>query len=41
MTEDQFWKSTPKKIQALFNVYKAVNGIDDKEDFDTIENINF
>jgi len=41
MTEEQFWKSTPKKLQALFTVYKTVNGIDDNEDFDTIDNINF
>jgi len=41
MTEEQFWKSTPKKLQALFCVYKTVNGIDDNEDFDTIDNINF
>ena len=40
MTEDEFWKSTPKKLQALFNVYKKVNGIDDK-DMDTIDNIVF
>ncbi|MEF2113484.1 MULTISPECIES: hypothetical protein [Clostridium] len=41
MSEVQFWKSTPKKLQALFKIYKAVNGIDDKEEFDTIDNINF
>ena len=41
MTEEQFWKSTPKKLQALFKVYKTVNGMDDREDFDTIDNINF
>lgn len=41
MTEEQFWKSTPKKLQALFQVYKAVNGIEDKEELDTIDNINF
>ena len=41
MTEEQFWKSTPNKLQALFKVYKTVNGIDDREDFDTIDNINF
>ncbi|WP_281063646.1 hypothetical protein [Acetoanaerobium pronyense] len=40
MTEDEFWKSTPKKLQALFNVYKKVNGIYDN-DMDTIDNIVF
>ena len=39
MTEEQFWKSTPKKLQALFNVYKKVNGIEDKEEFDYIDNV--
>jgi hypothetical protein len=29
MSEDEFWKCTPKKLQALFNVYKKINGIDD------------
>ena len=41
MTEEQFWKSTPKKLQALFNVYKRVNGIEDKEEFDSIDNVIF
>lgn len=41
MTEEQFWKSTPKKLQALFNVYKNVNGIEDKKEFDYIDNIIF
>ena len=41
MTEEQFWKSTPKKLQALFNVYKSVNGIEDKEELDYIDNIIF
>jgi len=41
MTEEQFWKSTPKKLQALFRVYKRVNGIDEEELFDYIDNIIF
>ena len=41
MTEEQFWSSTPKKLQALFQVYKKVNGIDDAEEFDHIDNIIF
>lgn len=41
MTEEQFWKSTPKKLQALFIVYKRVNGIEDKEEIDYIDNIIF
>jgi hypothetical protein len=41
MTEEQFWNSTPKKLQALFKVYKTVNGVEDKEDFGTIDNIIF
>ena len=41
MTEEQFWESTPKKLQALFKVYKKVNGIDEKKDFDAIDNILF
>lgn len=41
MTEEQFWKSTPKKLQALFSVYKRVNGIEDKEELDYIDNIMF
>ena len=41
MTEEQFWKSTPKKLQALFNIYKKVNGIGDKEEFDYIDNVLF
>jgi hypothetical protein len=41
MTEEQFWESTPKKLQALFKVYMKVNGIEDEEEFDTIDNILF
>ncbi len=37
MTEDQFWRSTPKKLQALFNVYKKVNGIEEEEELEYIE----
>jgi len=38
MTEEQFWKSTPRKLHGLFRIYKAVNGIDDNS-VDTIDNI--
>jgi hypothetical protein len=41
MSEEQFWSSTPKKLQALFKVYKTVNGIEDQSDFETIDNILF
>lgn len=41
MSEEQFWRSTPKKLQALFKVYKTVNGIEDQSDFATIDNILF
>lgn len=41
MSEEQFWNSTPKKLQALFKVYKTVNGIDDSSNIDTIDNILF
>ena len=41
MSEEQFWNSTPKKLQALFKVYKIVNGIDEASNFDTIDNILF
>jgi hypothetical protein len=41
MTEEQFWNSTPKKLQALFNVYKRVNGIEEEEELDYIDNIIF
>lgn len=41
MTEEQFWKSTPKKLQALFSVYKEVNGIEGKEELDYIDNVIF
>lgn len=41
MTEEQFWHSTPKKLQALFTVYKRVNGIEENEELDFIDNIIF
>ncbi|WP_346914245.1 hypothetical protein [Clostridium sp.] len=41
MTEEQFWKSTPKKLQALFSVYKKANGIEEEEELDYIDNIIF
>lgn len=42
MTEDQFWLSTPKKLQALYKVYRSVNGFDSlTENQDTIDNILF
>ena len=40
MTEDAFWNSTPKKLDALFKVYKKVNGIEDDEP-QLIDNILF
>ncbi|WP_278287278.1 hypothetical protein [Caloranaerobacter ferrireducens] len=41
MTEEQFWESTPKKLQALYRVYKKVNGIEDEDEFDYIDNVLF
>ncbi|WP_286161267.1 hypothetical protein [Clostridium sp. KNHs214] len=41
MTEEQFWNSTPKKLQALFKVYKKVNGLEEQDGFDNIDNILF
>jgi hypothetical protein len=40
MTEEQFWRCTPKKLQGLFKIYKSVNGIDE-EKLETIDNIIF
>lgn len=40
MTEDEFWSATPKKLQALFIVYKKVHGIEESE-FDNIDSIMF
>jgi hypothetical protein len=40
MTEEQFWQSTPKKLQGLFNIYKLVNGLEDEE-LESIDNILF
>lgn len=31
MTEEQFWKCTPKKLIGLMKVHKEVNGIKDNE----------
>jgi len=41
MTEEQFWKRVPKKLQALFKVYKKVNGIEEKEELVYIDNAIF
>jgi hypothetical protein len=41
MTEDQFWLSTPKKLQALYKVYRSVHGFDSLADQDTIDSILF
>ena len=41
MSEEQFWNSTPKKLTALFLVYKKVNGIEENEANDYIDNILF
>ena len=41
MNEEQFWNSTPKKLQALFKVYKAVHGMDETKELDYIDNILF
>lgn len=41
MTEEQFWESTPKKLQALYRVYKKVNSIEDEDEFDYIDNVLF
>jgi hypothetical protein len=41
MTEEQFWNSSPKKLQALFRVYKVIHGIQDTDLDNTIDNILF
>lgn len=41
MTEEQFWKCTPKKLHSLFKVHKAVNGLSEESTYDTIDNILF
>lgn len=41
MTEEQFWNSTPKKLQGLFKVYKKVNGIEEQVENDFIDNVFF
>jgi hypothetical protein len=41
MSEEQFWSSTPKKLTALFKIYKKVNGIEEKEQVDYIDNVIF
>ena len=42
MTEDEFWVCTPKKLDALYQIYKQVNGIEDKEsEAEYIDNILF
>ena len=40
MTEEEFWSATPKKLQALFIVYKKVHGIEEGE-LDSIDSIMF
>lgn len=32
LSEEEFWASTPRKIIALFNVYKKVRGIETAEE---------
>lgn len=41
MDEEQFWVSTPKKLTALFKIYKKVNGIEDEEEIEYIDNVIF
>ncbi len=41
MTEEQFWQSTPRKLQGLFEVYRQVKGISEHEAYDTIDSIAF
>lgn len=39
MDEEQFWNSTPKKLTALFSVYKIANGIESNNETEYIDNI--
>ena len=42
MSEEEFWKCTVKKFDALFIIHKQVNGIKDKDDdADCIDNVLF
>lgn len=41
MTEAQFWEATPKKIIALYKVYKVHKGIEDESALATIDDILF
>ena len=42
MTEEVFWKCTVLKFDALYQIYKQVNGIKDKDDdAECIDNVLF
>ena len=41
MPEEQFWRSTPKKLQALFKVYVSVSGVEESKELESIDNIIF
>lgn len=32
MTENEFWRCTPKKLFALWDIYKETKGINNKEE---------
>lgn len=43
MTEEQFWKCTPRKLDELFKIYKEVNGVNERhnEDIGYIDDVFF
>jgi len=41
MSEEQFWKCTPIKLNALFAVHKNVEGLETENNEDYIDNIMF
>jgi len=42
MSENEFWRCTPRKLFALYDVYKDVNGIkSEKEESGYIDDILF
>ncbi|WP_139822814.1 hypothetical protein [Tuberibacillus sp. Marseille-P3662] len=32
MSDDEFWRSTPRKLYAMIQVHKQANGLEEEED---------
>lgn len=39
MSEESFWRSTPKKVSTLYEIHRSYNGLDEDEEGNDTEKV--